>query len=231
MALEAGSSEVALWWTDRAAEMARGVGDGQLGAYARVRHALVALYRDDAAATVGLSRQAQGDPQASARVRGLGALREAQGHALAGDEHACNAALERGSALLAAADPDSDGLPTVGSTKVVDVAAAVRGWCLVDLGRAPAAVGVLGRELARMPPGAHSGRARFGTRLALAHAMAGDVEQACAVTASVLDDAAIVDSATIRYDLRNLRRTLARWPAVAAVRTVYPRLTAALQVS
>ena len=66
--------------------------------------------------------------------------------------------------------------------------------------------------------------ARFGTRRSLAHALSGDVEQSCRNLTETIDDAAHVDSATIRTDLRQLARTLGRWHNQRAVREVYPDL-------
>jgi hypothetical protein len=48
------------------------------------------------------------------------------------------------------------------------------------------------------------------------------------LTAGLLDTVELVDSATIRLDLRRLARTLARRLRQPAVREIYPRLTATL---
>jgi hypothetical protein len=82
--------------------------------------------------------------------------------------------------------------------------------------------------VAGIPPAARRVRARFGTRRALAHALNGDIDQACVVAREVLDDAAQVDSATIRVDLRELARTLSRWRTHADVRELYPDLVTTL---
>jgi hypothetical protein len=241
MALEAGNDGAAMWWTDRAAAVAAEAGELQMSAYASVRRALVALYQEDATNTIEFARRARESPAAGARVAGLAALREAQGQALAADYDACRHALDRASESLNAAqspgaaqssgtaEPADERQPSVGSRHVADLRAMVEGWCLVDLGRAKAAVAVLGREVERLPPGAHRTRARFGARLALAHAAAGDVDQACALAGGVLDDAALVDSATVRVELRHLRRTLTRWTSHRSVQDVLPRLTKALR--
>ncbi|MGH3762703.1 MAG: transcriptional regulator, partial [Actinophytocola sp.] len=67
-------------------------------------------------------------------------------------------------------------------------------------------------------------RARRGTCRALAHALGGDIDRACVAAREVLDDAARVDSATIRLDLRELARTLSRWRTHDDVRELYPDL-------
>src|SRR5262245_10711188 len=99
MAQEAGDDARALWWTDRAVELAAAGGDQELEALALVRRALVALYRHDPVETLALAQQAQA-LRRSARIRGLAAQREAQGHAMAGDYDQCFRALERAAGLL-----------------------------------------------------------------------------------------------------------------------------------
>jgi hypothetical protein len=230
MTQEAGDDAAAVWWTDQAAAMAASVGDTNLSTYALVRRALIALYRDDATATVGLAREAQATPAASGRIRGLACLREAQGHALAGDHRSCERAIDAAVWMFDSGAPADDGEPVVGTANVPDLATMVRGWCLAELGRSRDAVAILDREVVKIGATAHRTRARFGARRALAHAANGDVDQACALVPGILDAANLVDSATIRLDLRNLRRTLTRWPAYAPVREVLPVLTSALHV-
>ncbi|MBP2329590.1 transcriptional regulator with XRE-family HTH domain [Kibdelosporangium banguiense] len=228
MAQEAGNDRGAMWWTQTAVDMAGAVGDHDVSAHSLVRRALVALYRDDAAVTVELARRAQTDPRAPVRVRGMAALREAQGHALAREDKLCQDSLDRAARLLETVRPDpSDGMmlgPAAGSA----VAPVVNGWCLYDLGRPAEAAEVLDRELARLPSSSRRSNARFGARRALAHAAAGEIDHACALTHQVLDSAELVDSATIRLDLRRLARTLARWASHRPVSELQPRLTMAL---
>ncbi|MCO1574583.1 helix-turn-helix domain-containing protein [Crossiella sp. SN42] len=227
MAQEAGDDRLAMWWTRASMKLAGHLGGADLAANGLIRQALVTLYRDDAVRTIDLARQAQANADASPRIHGLAALREAQGHALAGAYDDCRRALDRGRPLLAGAD-DTDGL-SLGPASVTDFTEVITGWCLHDLGRPAEAAEVLDRALTAIPAGSHRPRARFGARRALAHAAAGEVEHACALTAGVLDEAALVDSATIRQDLRRISRTLARWHTHPPVRELQPRLAAALQ--
>lgn len=62
----------ALWWTQRAVDLATAGDDPHLAAYGLVRRALVTLYREDAEQTIELARLAQngGVPP---RIRGLAA--------------------------------------------------------------------------------------------------------------------------------------------------------------
>jgi transcriptional regulator with XRE-family HTH domain len=228
IAQEMGEDHAALWWTDRAVRMAEAAGQPEMGAYALVRRALVGMYRGDAAETIDLARMAQADPRASERVRGLAALREAQGYALTADGGPCHKALERGREHLtrAANDPAADML---GTSTVADPAAMVTGWCLHDLGRPADAAAVLDREITRLPDDAHKARTRFAARRALAYAVAGEVDHACQLTSGLLTDAQNLSSATIRLDLVRLSRALNRWPSHAPVRSLQPDLSRALR--
>jgi hypothetical protein len=228
MAQELGAERAALWWTDKAVELAAAAGDTDLAAYALVRRGLIALCDHDARTTVELARQAQADTGVAARIRGLAAQREAQGHALAGDYDCCRQALDRAAALLAGPAEDGPGGPVIGPSNGLDQAVVATGWCLHDLGRAGEAAEIIAGQLALLPQSAHRARARYATRLALSHATAGDIDQACSVVAGILPDLAAVDSATIRIDLDSLTRTLARCQTYRPVRELYPRLLIAL---
>jgi hypothetical protein len=226
MSQEIGDEVAALRWTDRAVTYAAAGRDPYLASFALFRRAEIALYQHDALRTVELARRAQDDPGAGPRILGLAARCEAQGHALAGDTGAYERALDRAAGLLATREPGT--APVLGSASVPDQVALARGWALYDLGRPREAAVVLDREMASIPPAARRARARFGARRALAHALNGDVDEACLIARGIIDDAAQVDSATIRLDLRELARTLSRWRTNGAVRDLHPDLIATL---
>lgn len=227
MAQEAGNSAAALGWTAEAAELARAGGDPHLGSYALVRRALVTLYAGDAAATVTLARRAQSS-ELPPRIRGLAAQREAQGHALVGDERACLSSLDRARELLGRDEALSGAQPVIGTTHVSDPAAMTTGWCLYDLGRPQAAADVLDRECRRLPSHALRTRARYGFRRALAHAASGQVEHACAIAEELLGVMPAVPSATVNSDVRRLARELSRFRSSRAVRDLQPALARVL---
>jgi transcriptional regulator with XRE-family HTH domain len=226
MTQEAGQDTAAMWWTDLAAELAAAGGDREMAAHSLVRRALVTLYAGDAAQTVELARRAQDDRWAGARVRGLAAQREAQGHAIAGATTQCLRALDRATELLSRAEQER-GLPVLGSSTVASTVALTTAWCLHDLGRPAEAADLIDRELREVAPAATRFRARWGARRALAYAMAGEVDHACDLAGELLPQCATADSATIRSDVRDLTKTLARWLRHPKVRAVYPALTGA----
>jgi len=245
MTQEAGDLAAAEWWTSLAVRMAASAGETDMAAYAFVRRGLIALYRGDARLTIDLARRAQSG-RLPERIRGLAAQREAQGHALAGSYHQCRDALDRAAASFARADaqrPDPSrpgtsrlglstlGPSTLGTSTPTDPVAVVTGWCLFDLARPGESADILEREIAGLPTTARRARARYGVRLARAHAAVGEVDRACALTGALLDDIAAVDSATVRVDLRLLARTLARWRRHGPVRELSPRLADALRTA
>ncbi|WP_435598186.1 helix-turn-helix domain-containing protein [Streptomyces anulatus] len=227
MAQEAGDSNAALGWTGEAAELARAGGDPHLGSYALVRRALVTMYGGDAAGTVALARRAQSS-ELPPRIRGLAAQREAQGHALVGNEVDCLRSLDRARELLAGDDARTGAEPVIGTTHVSDPAAMSTGWCLHDLGRPKAAAELLDRECRRLPPHALRTRARYGFRRSLAHAASGEVEHACAIAEDLLGVMPAVPSATVNSDVRRLARELSRFRSSRAVRDLQPALARVL---
>ncbi|WP_059010447.1 helix-turn-helix domain-containing protein [Streptomyces specialis] len=228
MAQEAGGNDAALAWTAEAVELAQAGGDHHLASYALVRRALITLYDSDAEHTIALAGQAQ-DGGLPPRIRGLAAQREAQGHALAGDERACLSSMERARELLASAEEEADGAPTIGMTHVPDPAAMVTGWCLYDLGRPREAAGILDRECMRIAPRALRTRIRYGMRRSLAHAAAGEIEHSCEIAKELLGFAATVPSVTVNADIRRLARELSRFRTNRAVCSLQPALAEALQ--
>ncbi|MFI5557822.1 helix-turn-helix transcriptional regulator [Amycolatopsis japonica] len=224
---EAGDDRLALSWTRKAAELAVTGGDDEIGSYAFVREAGLALYRHDPIATIELARRAQETGSAGSRTLALAARREAQGHALAGDRGEYERALDKALFHLDTAGADTSAYPMLGST-APDPIGLARGWSLCDLGRPGEAAELLDRELARLPADSRRTRARFGVRRSLAYALAGEIDQSCRTLTETLEDAAHVDSATIRLDLRELARHVGRWHNHASVREIYPELRSVL---
>jgi transcriptional regulator with XRE-family HTH domain len=226
---EAGDDKAAEEQTARAVRLSALSGDTDIGAYSFVRRAEIRMHQDDAESTIALSARAQAMLSASDRVRGLAAQREAQGHALAGAESRCLDALDRSNQLLESAERSGSATHVLGSTKSPNSGAMVRGWCLFDLGRPAEAADLLEREIPAFAPGSIRARARFATRLALAHATDGELDRTYQIADWLLDDLVRVDSATIRQDVRRLARTLARWRGDPRVRALRPRLTEVLR--
>lgn len=227
MAQEAGDDRAALSLTEQAVELATAAGDEVMNVYAQLRRSLISLYRDDSGTTIDLARYVQTDPRAPGRVRGLAALREAQGHALAGAGSDCYRALDRARDQLDTAGTEAGEL-SLGTSAVPDLAAMISGWCLYDLGQPLRAAEILSQETSRIPPSASRARARYGTRCALAYVMAGEVDVACQLTRALLPEVRDVGSATIRIEFRRLAKVLNRWPAHPGIRELQPGINSVL---
>ncbi|GHH69681.1 hypothetical protein GCM10018793_02480 [Streptomyces sulfonofaciens] len=223
MAQEAGDDAEALRWTADAVGLAQAGGDEHLAGYALVRRALVAFYGGAATETISLAQQAQSGALPP-RIRGLAAQREAQGHALAGQEKACLHGLDRARELLRRAQETAADAPVLGTTHLADPASMVTGWCLYDLGRPREAAEILDQECRRITPHALRTRARYGFRSALAHASAGEIERSCELARELLPCADLVPSATVRADVRRLERELSRFRTHRTVRDLQPAL-------
>ncbi|MFD7495617.1 helix-turn-helix domain-containing protein [Streptomyces sp. NPDC059832] len=222
MAQESGDETMALNATAEAVELARAGGDEHLADYALVRRALVTYYNGDASRTIALAQQAQRS-SAPPRVRGLAAQREAQGHALLGDERACGRALDRARDLLSVAE-DPSGTPALGTTQLLDPVSMVTGWCLYDLGRPREAADVLERECRRIAPHALNTRTRYGLRRALSLAAAGEAESSCEAARELLAFMTVIPSATVRTDVLRLDREWSRFRGNVVVRGLRPAL-------
>ncbi|MFG1641290.1 helix-turn-helix domain-containing protein [Amycolatopsis sp. NPDC049252] len=230
MSQEAGDEAAALWWTRQAVECAVEAGNDSLASYALVRRAEIAMYHQDPFSTIDLAQRAQADRRAGSRVLGLAARCEAQGHALIGDLDAYRRSIGRATALLAERDSATDAAPVLGSASVSNEVALVEGWSLYDLGRPAEAAERLDRHVPEIARGALRARARFGSRRVLAHAGNGEIDHACELAREVIEDAARVDSATIRIDLRELAKLTARWHTHAAVRDLRHELSKVLRL-
>ncbi|GIG68103.1 helix-turn-helix domain-containing protein [Phytomonospora endophytica] len=222
MAQEAGDDAAALAWTRRAVALAQASDDREMAAHALVREALIALYRGDPARTVELARNASALAEGMPRVRASALARQAQGHALAGDEHAYRELMaQAGDAYAEAAEIGPSPLGSAVLSRPEKLAA---GWSLYDLGRPGEGAEALRAGLATIPPGERRTHARYGIRRALQLAVAGDVQEACASSEELVADIRAVDSATIRHDLRRLIATFGRHRGRRRVRPVLAEL-------
>jgi transcriptional regulator with XRE-family HTH domain len=231
MLQESGAEEQSLRWTDAAVHLAEANGDRVMRLHAMVRRALVALHRNDSREVIKLAATASNSPAAPDWLRGLALQREAQGHALAGDYTSAQRALDRAAGLPAAYDNVGAAALRLGPTTVPDQHAMTTGWCLSELGHAGRAAEILDREVARIPVTARRSRARYGIRRALAHALSGEIDHACAIATDVLPDALAIRSATVEVDVTRLSRTVGRWRRHDAVRELLPLLAAVMSAT
>lgn len=228
MAQEAGHDQVSLWWTAQAIDMAAASGDHEFAAFGLIRRALVTFYQGDAAQTVELAQEAARHPAARPRVRRLALQRVAQGHALAGAELEARRALDEARRMVTS-DQDGPRQHVLGSSTMHDNTDLIEAWCLHDLGRPADAGALLDVQLSTVPRHASRFMARWGARRALAYAVSGEIDHACQLATDVVEHAVLVDSATVRADLRSLRAALSRWRTHPPVQELLPLVTAAIR--
>jgi transcriptional regulator with XRE-family HTH domain len=209
MAQEAGRTRAYTEWTGTAARWAVRGGDRDMAAYAWERLSLDPFCRGDAENAIVLAQRGADTRGAGPRVRGLSLCRVAQGLAmLPGARTACLHALD-GAARLLSLQPAA---PDVwGSGSMPAIPAFVEAWCLIELGGYEQAAALLGpwRQTAASPRAPRT-RARYAVRTAMALTGAGEDRQAAEVISELLPAAAAIDSATVRADLRNLIKLIAR---------------------
>lgn len=228
LAQEMDRDELAVDWTRKAADLAKAAGDRDLAAYTLVRQGLVWLYRNHAGETIRLAQQAQLDRRTTPRVRGLAALREAQGFGLAREKYDCEATFERGRALLVQDAPTGH---VYGSRNVPDLVDAAQGWSWYDLGEPVRAATVLRGVVHQIPRRAFRARSRYGVRFLLALADSKEIDEVCGQAGSILRAARHIDSATVRLDLRRLIHVLGWHRQIEEVRYVCDQIGELLRPS
>ncbi|MBH0778176.1 helix-turn-helix domain-containing protein [Nocardia bovistercoris] len=231
MAQERGDDVDTLRWTEHAVTLASAAGDKQMGSYAFVRRAVVSLYHRDPAETVGLTERIYADHAVHPRIRWLAALGAAQGYAIGKDKKKATLALDHAATLYDAVRRCGEGEQLGPSALLHDRPIFIQAWCHYDLGDLDAAAELFERAMSSCPPSSDRDRARFGTRHALVHAARGEPRRACELIAPLLELITVLDSATIRADLRILSGALHRRSDDPAVRAILPALAGALSRS
>jgi transcriptional regulator with XRE-family HTH domain len=229
MAQEAGDDAAAQRWTSAAERLAAEAGDRDLVAYTLVRQAEFTLYHEDPLGTVELAGRAARLPEVSLRIKALAAHREAQGHALAGEAKLCEKALERATEDLRAADGRADSGTLLGSTTVTDLGSVVAGWCAYDLGSTSQAIELLEAGLAGIPGRSTRVRTVFASRLALAHEAAGHHDEVDRLATEILEVVPLIESASVRSQLRILGRALVRGSHRSRARHLHAAFAEALR--
>jgi transcriptional regulator with XRE-family HTH domain len=228
MAQETGQDGIALRWTRAAADWARNIGDNEALGYALIRQSQWARRKGDAGAALDYAVQAGAVPHISPRIAQFAAQREAQAYALARDEAAFRAALDRFYRLMghthAGRSEDLTGhqwgpLPDPS----IEESGLFEATCLVDLGDFATAATLFARCMGGLGS-ARTGYARIAIREAIAYAHVGEPQLACEVALNALPTVARQGSASLRGDLSHLTRTLNRHRHQRGVRDLLPDL-------
>jgi hypothetical protein len=213
------------FWADRALGLAREATYPDMVAWILLWRSRWATEERDARHAIAFARAAADTADTSHRIRALCALKEAHGHALAGDVLACQRALaDAGDLLDRDIDDDpSDGLGRRNVSRPYVLADEARCWLWLR----PRTAIVLFEDAARIwPTDCASHRGVHQARLALAYAAAGEPDRAAAEGTEALQLARTTKSHLNVRELRRLDRILAADdpPAVADFREAFATL-------
>lgn len=208
-----GDHETARYWMDRALEWSHMARDPGLTAFILARKGQLAGDMQDAVAAIDAEAAAHIAPPGT-RLPAVATTYVAHGYALAGDRSASTRAYNRAHELLAGIDIDPKS--TWGVWLDAAYIEAQRARSLMLLGDFTAATAGFEEALAALPEGYSRDRGVYLARAALAHAGAGEAEQAATLGLQALAIGTHTLSGRIAIELRQLHATLDTWgtPAV-----------------
>jgi hypothetical protein len=183
--------------------------------YDMVRKAQLAVEIHDSVEAIDLSDAVRHLAPPRSRLRAMGALSGAHGHALRGERTACQQAYDAAMDLVGGPRDDSPGQR--GGWLDATYVQAQRAHSLSVLGDHRAAVEGFTRAISVLPPTFRRDRGVYLTRSAVAHARLGEPEQAAATGLRALPIAAQTGSARILGELVTLDADLRRWHTVPEV--------------
>lgn len=191
-------------WTVRALEQGQAADNRDVVSYAYVRMSRLAEADGDVDRVLGLARAASREPGLDPLVRAIALSQEARGLALAGDR-SCMERLDRAAAEHARAEAPTGDEYRIGYCYTADHIEVERAACWLELGEPGRAIRVyeegrqrLWRRMCLWEQGVHS------AKLAHAHAMAGEAEQAVSLAYEALDAARATRSAQVLQELSRL---------------------------
>ncbi|MEU4574606.1 hypothetical protein [Nonomuraea sp. NPDC023979] len=219
---DAGDADQAGHWTDRAATWAYEVGDNQLIAWTMFRRSQQAMGSRRAGDVLGLATSAlrQGDHLPSP-MRAAIVQQQAQGHALDGDERACQRLLDEALSLALAVNDAGDARGGHGSFCTAAYVQAQRARCWLELNQPKRAVTAYESALPALPTVYRRDRGMALAGLAEAYAGQGEPEHAAATAVEALSIARAAGSVRIVNVLTAVERKLSvhrRLPSVATFR-------------
>ncbi|MFK3980572.1 hypothetical protein ACI2K4_09385 [Micromonospora sp. NPDC050397] len=201
-----GDATAATHWLDQALGLARRAGDQRMAAYVLMRQA----QQLDSAQAAALAGTAEALVALTDRDRGLCLIRQAQGHALRGDQMRSLAAIKAAHRLIDhAADVGTDDPDTIGRHCTLAYLRAHEGYCLLRLGRAEVAARALEEVLNGWPVDYRQDEALTRAWLALSYATAGRLVEAGMEGSRALTLTAATSSARAMRTLGQLHARLA----------------------
>lgn len=228
---DAGDTNAAIYWSDRASQWAQAIGDSQMVAYMLVRKSNIALLDDDALTVIELAAAARKVPgPVSPKLAALAAQQEARGWALHGDETGFRTSLDTAANLLRDHPNEVDETAPVylhhyDLETLEEQAASGYRAC----GQAETAVAILERKVAGTPDHLHRDYGHQLAKLANTILATGqpEPERAADLGLRCVATARHTGSARIRKELQTLDRTLtSHWPKLPGTTELHEALMA-----
>jgi transcriptional regulator with XRE-family HTH domain len=209
-----GDKGSAVAWYDRAHDWALEARDVNMAATTLSMKAHIAWSLGDGRRAVRMGEAARWyGRDISPGISGMAAQMGARGHALLGEAEQAHRLADEAQALVTQADDHPEDEPDWMYFYGEDWFTGQRGMIELDLGNGPAAVDLLQGTMERLPERYIRDRAWWGTLLAKAHAVAGDLGRAADLAVAAAPAALDLNIYAVG-ELRQLSRTLhRRWPA------------------
>jgi transcriptional regulator with XRE-family HTH domain len=223
---DSGNARAATHWADRAMEWAQEAGNPLMVSYVLVRKADQAAATRDAARTIGLAQSAlQHRRRLTSRGRAVALQQLAVGCALAGDEVACQRALDSAAQLAERSRQEGDVGPGRYCTPAYVEIQRAATW--IELGRPERAIDLFEDSLATLPSVHRRDRGVYLARLASAYALSGSSDLSVRKGWQALTVAQATGSRRITTELGQLGSRLARWQSKPEVGQLLKELRAA----
>jgi hypothetical protein len=223
---DSGNPRAATHWADRAMEWAQEAGNPLLVSYVLVRKADQAAATRDGSRTIGLAHSAlQQRRRLTSRGRAVALQQMAVGHALVGNEVACQRALDSAAQLTERSQQEQDEGPGRYCTPAYVEIQRAATW--IELGRPERAITLFEDSLARLPSVHRRDRGVYLARLASAYALSGSPDVAVPKGWEAVSVAQATGSRRITTELGQLRARLAPWESTPQVGQLLKELQAA----
>jgi transcriptional regulator with XRE-family HTH domain len=223
---DSGNARAATHWADRAMEWAQEAGNPLLVSYVLVRKSDQAAATRDVPRTIGLAQTAlQHRRRLTSRGRAVALQQVAVGHALAGNEVACQRALDTAAQLAERSQQEQDEGPGRYCTPAYVEIQRAATW--IELGRPERAISLFEDSLARLPSVHRRDRGVYLARLASAYALSGSPDVSARKGWEALTVAQATGSRRITTELGQLRTRLAPWESTPQIGQLFKELQAA----
>jgi transcriptional regulator with XRE-family HTH domain len=223
---DSGNVRAATRWADRAMEWAQEVGNPLMVSYVLVRKSDQAAAMRDAPRTIGLAQSAlQHGRRLTSRGRAVALQQLAVGYALAGDEVACQRALDTAAQLAERSQQEQEEGPGRYCTPAYVEIQRAATW--IDLGRPERAINLFHDSLARLSSVHRRDRGVYLARLGSAYALSGSPDISVRKGWEALSVAQATGSRRIITELGQLRTRLAPWESTPQVGQLVKELHAA----